>query len=336
MMDERSRGIEPAQMLHSIGRAAVPGCESVAAIRRLTAGANQETWAFDVVTPNGVLPLILRRAKGGTLQRATGIGLEVEAHILAAAGAAGVPTPEVVYVLGAEDGFGKGYVMRRIAGETLPHRILRGEDYAAARPLLAAQSGASLAAIHAVPTASAAGLASFTPLSRVEWLQEQYLATQQVNPVFSWAFAWLRHHAPPPPASPALVHGDFRHGNLMIGPEGIRAVLDWENAHIGDPAEDLGWLCVPSWRFGRLDQPVGGFGQRDELLAAYVAAGGVAPSPERWRFWEAYGSLYWGVVCARSVCEFRSGSDPSLERALIARRASECELDLLRLIAPRS
>jgi aminoglycoside phosphotransferase (APT) family kinase protein len=117
----------------------------------LTAGANQETWAFDAVTRTGVLPLILRRAKGGTLQRATGIGLEMEARILAAARAAGVPAPEVLYVLSAADGFGKGYVMRRIAGETLPHRILRHEDYAAARPLLAAQSGACLAAIHAVP-----------------------------------------------------------------------------------------------------------------------------------------------------------------------------------------
>ena len=48
----------------------------------------------------------------------------------------------------------------------------------------------------------------------------------------------------------------------MVGPEGMRAILDWELAHLGDPMEDLGWLCVPSWRFGMMDQPVGGFGQR--------------------------------------------------------------------------
>jgi aminoglycoside phosphotransferase (APT) family kinase protein len=127
-MDEGPQNIEPARMLSNIGRAGVPGCESVTGVRRLTAGANQETWAFDAVTRTGVLPLILRRAKGGTLQRATGIGLEMEARILAAARAAGVPAPEVLYVLSAADGFGKGYVMRRIAGETLPHRILRHED----------------------------------------------------------------------------------------------------------------------------------------------------------------------------------------------------------------
>jgi aminoglycoside phosphotransferase (APT) family kinase protein len=132
-----------------------------------------------------------------------------------------------------------------------------------------------------------------------------------------------------------LVHGDFRNGNLIIGPEGIRAVLDWENAHLGDPAEDLGWLCVASWRFGNLDRPVGGFGSREDLLTAYNAAGGVPIDVDRLLFWEVYGSLYWGIVCCRSVAEFRDGKDPSVERAMIARRASETEIDLLRLIAPR-
>ena len=69
------------------------------------------------------------------------------------------------------------------------------------------------------------------------------------------------------------MHGDFRHGNLIIGPDGVRAVLDWELAHLGDPMEDLGWICVNSWRFGEIDKPVGGFGTREELFAGYEAAG---------------------------------------------------------------
>ena len=69
------------------------------------------------------------------------------------------------------------------------------------------------------------------------------------------------------------MHGDFRHGNLIIGPDGVRAVLDWELAHTGDPMEDLGWICVNSWRFGEIDKPVGGFGTREELFAGYEAAG---------------------------------------------------------------
>lgn len=317
-------------------RAAVAGCTAVAGVRRLTGGANQETWGFDATGPGGVVPLILRRARGGSLKRATGAGLETEAVVLRVAHDHGVPTPEVVHVLPPGDPLGQGYVMRRIAGETIPRKILRGEAYAEVRPRLAGLCGRALAAIHAVPTDGLGMLGSFTPLGRVEWLHGHYIATGQVSPVFAYAFAWLRAHAPEMPGQPALVHGDFRNGNLMIGPGGLNAVLDWENTHLGDPAEDLGWFCVPSWRFGNLDRPAGGFGSREELLAGYAAAGGSPPSPARLRFWEAYGSLYWGVVCARSVDEFRSGADPTVERAMIARRVSECELDLLRLIAPRT
>ena len=321
--------------LSAVAREAVPGASTADNVRRLTAGANQETWSFDAVTPTGSVPLILRRARGGTLERATGIGLETEARLIETVAATGAPVPRVLHVLTPADGLGKGYVMLRIAGETIPRKILKNAEFGEVRPKLAAQCGQVLAALHAVPAATATGLAAFTPAERLEWLHERYRATGQTSAVVSWAFAWARRNAPPPPAQAVLVHGDFRNGNLMIGPEGIRAVLDWENAHLGDPAEDLGWLCIPSWRFGNLDLPVGGFGTREDMLAAYAAAGGTVPSPERLRFWEAYGTLYWGTVCARSVEEFRGGSDPSLERAMIARRLSECEIDLLRLLAPR-
>ena len=327
---------DPVTALIGPARAAVPDCTAVSGVKRLTGGANQETWAFDAITPRGSEPLILRRARGGILQRGTGIGLEIEAHVIRVAYEYDVAVPEVLLVLGAEFGIGDGFIMRRIAGETVPRKILKGEAFAHVRPLLAAQCGKALATVHAVPTEPLDQLKSFTPIGRVEWLYEHFLATEQVSPVFSYAFAWLREHAPPAPEKPALTHGDFRNGNLMFDQQGIRAVLDWENAHIGDPAEDLGWFCIPSWRFGNLDNPAGGFGSREDLLAGYGKAGGTVPSPERLRFWETYGSLYWGMVCARSVNEFRRGIDYSIERAMIARRVSETELDLLRLLAPRT
>jgi aminoglycoside phosphotransferase (APT) family kinase protein len=131
-----------------------------------------------------------------------------------------------------------------------------------------------------------------------------------------------------------LVHGDFRNGNLMIGPDGIRALLDWELTHLGDPMEDLAWLCVNSWRFGQIDQPVGGFGNREELYAGYEAAGGRVDEP-RVHFWEVLGSLKWGIMCQMGAADFVSGVDLSVERAAIGRRASETEIDLLRLLMPR-
>ena len=73
-----------------------------------------------------------------------------------------------------------------------------------------------------------------------------------------------------------------------ILPDGLRAVLDWELAHVGDPMEDLGWICANPWRFGVEDKPVGGFGQREDLWAGYEAAGGVPVDP-RAHWWEVFG-----------------------------------------------
>jgi aminoglycoside phosphotransferase (APT) family kinase protein len=142
---------------------------------------------------------------------------------------------------------------------------------------------------------------------------------------------WLRDHLPPP-RERRLVHGDLRNGNMIIDAHGLQAVLDWEIAHLGDPMEDLGWVCVNSWRFGELDKPVGGFGPREELFAGYEAVSGQPVDPEEVRWWEVLGSLSWGVSCAAiGVADYSDGDRP-LERAMIGRRASECEIDLLRLL----
>jgi aminoglycoside phosphotransferase (APT) family kinase protein len=156
------------------------------------------------------------------------------------------------------------------------------------------------------------------------------------RPVFQLALRWLRDHDPGPSERVTLVHGDFRHGNLMIGPDGVRAVLDWELAHLGDPMEDLGWICVNSWRFGVIDKPVGGFGTYEELFSGYEAASGIAVDVARVKFWEVMGTLRWGVMCVGMMQRFRLGPDHSMERAMIGRRSSETEIDLLRLLAPRA
>jgi aminoglycoside phosphotransferase (APT) family kinase protein len=169
----------------------------------------------------------------------------------------------------------------------------------------------------------------------VQWRQyrDVYDGFDWPHPVFELAFRWTQDRLPDAESTrETLVHGDFRHGNLMIGPDGVRGVLDWEISHRGDPLEDLGWLCVNSWRFGNIDLPVGGFGLREDLFAGYEAAGGGRVDPERVRFWEVVGSLKWGIMCMMMLSVFERGIDRSVERAAIGRRASEAEIDLLALI----
>jgi aminoglycoside phosphotransferase (APT) family kinase protein len=80
------------------------------------------------------------------------------------------------------------------------------------------------------------------------------------------------------PSEPCIAHGDFRLGNLAVGPDGrVRAVFDWELAAIGDALADLGWLIASWGRPGDEVPPtiagpslVEGYAERAELVARYA------------------------------------------------------------------
>jgi aminoglycoside phosphotransferase (APT) family kinase protein len=312
-----------------------PGATGVNGVAKLSGGASQETWSFDIVHPDGAFGAILRRSPpgyGAAPSRAA--GLDAEAVLMRLAFDAGVPSPKVLHVLQPRDGLGTGFIMARVEGETIARKILRDAQFAEARPLLARQLGKVAAGIHGLDHAQLPKLRRMTAAKEIFELERDYRGFDWPRPVFELALRWLRDHDPGPSDEVTLVHGDFRHGNLIIGPDGVRAVLDWELAHLGDPMEDLGWICVNSWRFGEIDKPVGGFGTREDLFAGYEAAGRRA-DPDRVKFWEVMGTLRWGVMCCGMMQRFRIGPDHSMERAMIGRRSSETEIDLLRLLAPR-
>ena len=303
-----------------------PTATRAANARRLSGGASLETWAFDL---DDETPLILRRRPDGATMRETALPLASEAALISAADAAGAPAPSVVHVCAPDDGLGEAYVMRRLEGETLGRRIVRDAAFAAVRPGLAHRCGEVLAQIHAVPTEDLPPLATSDARGELARYEAIYRELGARRPILDTAFRWLEAIAPPPPERPVLVHGDFRNGNLMFHPDrGLVGVLDWELAHLGDPAEDLGWICVNSWRFGEWRRPVGGFGDYADLLAGY----GDGISLERVQFWQALGSLKWGVMCLMMYQSFATGADRSIERAMIGRRTSETEIDLVALM----
>src|SRR5450432_2030615 len=312
-----------------------PGAVAATGAAKLSGGASQETWSFDIVHPDGNVGAILRRAPqgyGASPSRAA--GLDAEAALMQLAHDAGVPSPRVMHVLNPQDELGTGFIMARVEGETIARKILRDAKFAEARPMLARQLGKIAAGIHGLPASKLPKLRQMTATREIADLEREYRSFDWPRPVFELALRWLGDHDPGPPQEVTLVHGDFRHGNLIIGPEGLRAVLDWELAHLGDPMEDLGWICVNSWRFGEIDKPVGGFGSREELFAGYAQAGRRA-EPDRVMFWEVMGTLRWGVMCCGMMQRFRESPEHSVERAMIGRRSSETEIDLLRLLAPR-
>lgn len=305
---------------------------TVEGLHRLSAGATQQTWSFDWVRGAGREPLILRRAPG-THRSPRVLPLPTEAALIAALAGSGVPLPRVVQVLQPDDGLGEGFVMSRIDGETIARKIQRDAAFDTVRPQLVTQFGRALAAVHAAEVSRLPALPTCATAATLAQLQAEHDALARPSAVFAFALRWLQQHQPPDPPRPVLVHGDYRLGNLMVHPaDGLRAVLDWELAHVGDPAADLAWITLPPWRFGQIDRAVGGLGPREAFWAAYEAAGGPAVDPARVRWWQALGSLRWGLMCAGMRAWFASGRDRGMERATIARRTSESELDLLRLL----
>jgi aminoglycoside phosphotransferase (APT) family kinase protein len=291
----------------------------------LLGGSSRELWSFDVLEGAERHELVLRRDPPGDEDPAR---RALEGEVLAAAGRHGAPVPQLLW---ADSEL--GLVTTRLAGEAIPRRLLRDDRYATARGRLVDDVARAAAAIHAVPLEEVPSLAppaGHVAEAAVAGLEAELDRIGEPHPALELGLRWLRRHLPDPVA-PGVVHGDFRLGNFLVDEAGLVGVLDWELAHAGDPAEDLGWLCVRAWRFGNDDRPVAGCGARDRLLEAYTAAGGRAVSREELRFWEVYGNVRWGVICL--VQADRGLQQQSLERTAVGRRACEPEWDVLAMVA---
>jgi aminoglycoside phosphotransferase (APT) family kinase protein len=301
----------------------------VTSLRRLSGGASRVTSAFDLETSSeAVRALILQQVRGDGLTPR--VGVQMQASLLRAARRAGVPVPDVV-AAGSVDGLHPGWlVVERLEGEAIPRRILGDGGFAAVAPALTDQTARALAGVHSIDPLSIPGLPAADPLGHpIDFLD----ALHEARPVLELGARWLARDVPPTEA-PVVVHGDFRMGNFLVDGGELRAVLDWELAHLGDPAEDIGWLCARAWRFGGSGR-VGGFGELDQFLATYAAASGRTVGVDRVQWWEAFATLKWAVICLLQSSAHLSGATRSVELAAIGRRVCESEWDLLALMGVR-
>jgi aminoglycoside phosphotransferase (APT) family kinase protein len=320
-------GMALAERLAAVLGGALGEAVVIEELTRVPGGASKDTWSFVARGTRTQRRFVLRCDRPRVGAPASRLGLE--AGLLAAARRTGVPVPRVVAHGSEPAALGAPFlVMEFVEGETIPRRILRDDAWRDVRPLLAAQCGRILAAIHRIAPTTVPGLAGGDLLAQ---LGDRLDQLAEPHPAFELGLLWLAGHRPAA-AAPRVVHGDFRNGNLIVGVDGIEAVLDWELAHLGDPIEDLGWLCVKAWRFDSA-LPVGGFGTVEQLVAAYEEAGGDPVDGDALHWWIVFGTLRWGVICIAQTLTHTTGTVRSVELAAIGRRVCEVESDLLDLLA---
>ena len=307
----------------------------VVAMAPLAGGACQDMHRVELSTAQGPWRLVLR--SDARLPLSASLGRREEFAVVEAARAAGVPTPAVHELTeGLVRPGAWAYFMDWVDGEAIGRRVVKAKELAHARERLPQQLAQALAQVHTVTPATAPSL----PLPQLPggpvvgglaFLRAMLDTLLEPHPALEYAFGWLVSHAPKE-APTCLLHGDFRTGNFLVTPEGLAAVLDWEFARWGTPAEDVGWLCVRDWRFGQNALAAGGLATREAFVEAYARASGRQLELRTVHWWEVMGNARWAAGSVQQGERYLSGEESDLEYVAIARRAPEMEWEALRLL----
>jgi aminoglycoside phosphotransferase (APT) family kinase protein len=233
------------------------------------------------------------------------------------------------------------FVMGRIDGcETNPTRVLMDPRFFASRERIAREFVEILEAIHNIDWRKLGlefldgpereDLCGTAELDKWEAIIES--DSLEPQPVLRGALRWLRHNLPRPAERITLVHADYRTGNFLAAPDGeIKGILDWEMAHLGDPMEDVGWVCMRPWRWLGNDL-IGGLMQREDFYRMYEKASGLEIDEHAVRFWEVLGNIKLAIIFITGARNFSEGRTRSPMMAFLGRNIRRLELEVMDLM----
>lgn len=308
---------------------------SICNLDRASAGARRHNLLFNAFKGAEDIPLVATIMPTPDIED---LPMDVEASLLDFAREAGVPAPRLVGVTTDPSYVGGSmFITHRVFGESIPRRILRlSESQVGLGDRIVRQCGEALGRLHKFPTDTIDSRIERPKLGdpaqkALDDLIEDHSLLPQPSPTITMALSWLSRNKPEIPEALSLVHGDLRNGNIAVDDKGLVAIYDWEIAHLGDPMEDLAWLCVRAWRFRQDEKEVGGLSDRDILFQGYNLAGGQIDLA-RFRWWKLLRSVWWGVGLAKQAAEHLDGSFRSIVMAASGRRVAELEYDILMLL----
>jgi|DEB0MinimDraft_3_1074331.scaffolds.fasta_scaffold13976_2 aminoglycoside phosphotransferase (APT) family kinase protein len=308
---------------------------TVTDLNAVSAGARRFNALLSATTASGTTRYALTMIPTASIQL---LDVADEASVRQLAESAGVPVPHIHHVCTDESVLGGPFFISiAVEGETVPRRVLRLiEQHDNLGSLITRQIGTALADLHSIPESNAprtllpdSGLGPIAhALSQVDEGLSELLTP---SPAFSFCARWLERNAPIEPAWSTIVHSDVRNGNIIVGQDGLRAILDWEGSRIGDRMEDLAWTTQRMWRFREDHLPIGGFGTINDLRTAYLERGGEWDD-DRFHWWRVLLTVRWGLGMAGQSRSHLDGSFVSIVMSASARRMAELEFDALQLL----
>lgn len=294
---------------------------TVRSVKPLPGGFGKETILFDVESDSLDGSFVMRR----DLPADTGLAndchrTELEYPVIKAVRERGYPAPDALW-LDTEHRLipgGNFIVMRRAPG------VSGGSFFGASVALpdhLPESLAQAAATLHSLPPMT--GLGDLTESIRDDWWRatrgecvrryiegwyRMYLDRAHMpSPAIVGLYGWLLDHIPERDGAPSLIHGDLGFHNFLFDDDELSAVLDWEFAHVGDPAEELGYIRVTAGHV--LDW--------DRFMQRYEALGGDAVSPEVLLFFQAWAYLRNASAASLVTNCFMSGGSDELKLTVL-------------------
>jgi len=302
----------------------------------LAGGASRESWSL-IAHINGIAQRMVLRKDYPTQMNESALTRQQEYHLMARAHEHGVRVAKMRFICDDPDVLGLPFfLMDYVDGISVGRQVMKAPELTIAREKLPEQLAEQLALIHQIRADDLAFLPrpsqNTSPTHAV--VDEVYAVLDMLgvkSPTFEFCLRWALNHAPSVDRI-TFVHGDFRIGNMLVAENGLSAVIDWEFGHIGDPREELGYICMRDWRFGNDHLHMGGLSAREPFIRAYEGFSGVTIDRSAVDWWEIVGNIRWGVICLAQAQRHLSGADSSVELASLGRRSAEMQLEALRLI----
>ena len=300
----------------------------------LSGGAIQQNWQLNVAITGGAQQgahtWVLRTDAPATV--AASLPRAREFAIVRFAHEHGLQAPKPLFLCEDESVIGQAFfVMEKLPGIAAGHKVVRLDLDRAA---LARELAQAAARIHAIrpPLRDLPFLKTYLARDVIAACRAYLDTLDEPHPVLEWGLRWCERRAPAHgEEETTFVHRDFRTGNYLLDNGKFAGLLDWEFAALGNPLEDIGWICAKCWCFRHEHHIVGGVADLDDFIPAYETASGRTVSAEALRYWQVMAHIRWAIIALQQAQRHLSGVEPSLELALTGKIVAELEWEVLLL-----